>query len=93
MDLNELLGLVAGTCTSASLVPQLIKTVKKKTAEDVSVFMFIVMLTGNALWIYYGFIKSELPIIATNILSLALNVALIILKFKYKNATSPADKC
>jgi MtN3 and saliva related transmembrane protein len=86
MEFIDILGLVAGICTSTSLVPQLVKTVKKKTAEDVSVFMFIVMLTGNSLWIWYGFSKSDFPIIATNFVSVALNTALIILKFKYKNA-------
>ncbi len=85
MEFIDILGLVAGICTSTSLVPQLIKTVKTKTAKDVSVFMFIVMLTGNSLWIYYGFSKSDLPIISTNFVSLALNIALIILKLKYKN--------
>lgn len=86
MEFVDIVGLVAGICTSTSLIPQLIKTVKTKNAEDVSVFMFIVMLTGNALWIYYGFNKSDLPIVATNFVSLGLNIALIILKFKYKNA-------
>ncbi len=86
MEFVDIVGLVAGICTSTSLVPQLIKTVKTKTAEDVSVFMFIVMLTGNSLWIYYGFNKSDLPIISTNFVSLGLNIALIVLKLKYKNA-------
>ncbi len=86
MEFVDIVGLVAGICTSTSLVPQLIKTIKTKTAEDVSVFMFIVMLTGNSLWIYYGFSKSDLPIISTNFISLALNIALIVLKLKYKNA-------
>ena len=85
MEFIDILGLVAGICTSASLIPQLVTTVKKKTAKDVSVFMFIVMLTGNALWVYYGFSKSDLPIILTNFISLALNIVLIILKFKYNN--------
>jgi MtN3 and saliva related transmembrane protein len=84
MEFIEILGLVAGICTSSSILPQLIKTVKKKKAEDVSVFMFIVMLTGNALWVYYGIDKSDLPIIATNILALALNIAMLVLKFKYR---------
>jgi MtN3 and saliva related transmembrane protein len=88
MEFIEILGLVAGICTSTSLVPQVIKTVKKKSAEDVSVFMFIVMLTGNSLWIYYGFSKSDFPIIATNFVSVALNTILIILKYKYKNGAS-----
>jgi MtN3 and saliva related transmembrane protein len=84
MEFIEILGLVAGICTSSSIIPQLVKTIKEKKAEDVSVFMFIVMLTGNALWVYYGFDKSDFPIIATNFLALGLNIAMLFCKFKYK---------
>jgi MtN3 and saliva related transmembrane protein len=86
MEFIDVLGLVAGACTSSSLIPQLVTTLKKKTAEDVSIMMFVIMLTGNALWTYFGFVKSELPIILTNLLALALNAVLIILKIKYKSS-------
>jgi MtN3 and saliva related transmembrane protein len=89
MEFIDVLGLVAGACTSSSLIPQLVTTLKKKTAEDVSIMMFVIMLTGNALWTYFGFVKSELPIILTNLLALALNAALIILKIKYKSSGEP----
>lgn len=85
MQFIDILGLVAGICTSSSLVPQLVKTVKNKKAQDVSVFMFIVMLTGNALWLYYGFHKKDIAIIATNSLSVILNTLLLICKYKYRN--------
>lgn len=84
MQFIDILGLVAGICTSSSLVPQLIKTIKTKKAGDVSLFMFLVMLTGNSLWIYYGIHKSDIAIISTNILALGLNITMLILKFKYK---------
>jgi len=85
MGFIEILGIVAGICTSSSIIPQLITTAKKKKAEDVSVFMFIVLMAGNTLWVYYGFSKSDIPIIATNFLSLGLNIAMLILKYKYKD--------
>ena len=85
MEFIDVLGLVAGVCTSSAIVPQLVKTVKKKKAEDVSLFMFIVMLTGNALWVYYGVDKSDIAIISTNIFALALNITMLFLKFKYRN--------
>ncbi len=85
MEFIEILGLVAGICTSSSLLPQLIKTVKTKEAQDVSVFMFIVMLAGNSLWTYYGVAKSDLPIILTNLLALGLNIIMLVLKYKYRH--------
>lgn len=84
MDFMEIVGIVAGLCTSSSMIPQLVKTLQTKKAGDVSLFMFIVLLTGNSLWVYYGIDKGDVPIIATNILSILLNVAMLVCKFKYK---------
>ena len=84
MEGIDILGIVAGICTSSSILPQIIKTLKKKKAEEVSIFMFIVLMTGNALWIYYGFVKSDIAIIFTNFFALALNIVMIVLKFRYR---------
>jgi MtN3 and saliva related transmembrane protein len=86
MDFIEILGLVAGICTSSAVLPQLITTIKKKKASEVSTMMFVVMLTGNALWIYYGVDKKDIPIIATNAFTIVLNVIMLFLKHKYKDA-------
>lgn len=84
---NEIIGLIAGIFTSSALVPQLVTTIKKKKAQDMSALLFLVMLTGNALWTYYGFTKSDFPIIATNIFSVTLNTIMLILKYKYRKNT------
>lgn len=84
MKFLDILGLVAGLCTSSSILPQIIKTVKTKQTEDVSIFMFIVMFTGNSLWVYYGIQKSDIAIIATNILAMALNIIMFVLNYRYK---------
>ena len=85
MDLIDIIGIVAGIFTSSSIVPQIIKTLKKKKAREVSVFMFIVMMTGNALWVYYGFDKSDIAIISTNFLALGLNITMVVLKYRFRN--------
>jgi MtN3 and saliva related transmembrane protein len=45
--------------------------------------MFISLLTGNALWVYYGIDKGDMPIIATNVLAVALDITMLILRRKY----------
>jgi MtN3 and saliva related transmembrane protein len=84
MKFIEVWGLVAGILTSSSVLPQIIKTIREKKAEQVSPFMFAVLLTGNAMWIYYGFNKSDFAIISTNILALALSLLMLVLRFKFK---------
>ena len=51
-------------------MPQIVNTIIKKKAAAVSPFMFMVSLAGNGLWVYYGLSKSDIPIYATNIISL-----------------------
>lgn len=84
MEFIEIIGITAGLCTSSSLFPQIFKTIKTKKAGDVSIGMFIILLLGNSLWIYYGVEKQDIALISTNILSLALNVIMLVLKVKYK---------
>jgi MtN3 and saliva related transmembrane protein len=85
MDATEILGLVAGLGTSISSLPQLVKLVKEKKAENVSKSMFYVLIVGVLLWIVYGSLKSDIPIITTNILSLLINIATAILQYKYRH--------
>ena len=74
---------MAGICTTAAVVPQLIKAWKTKKVEDVSPGMFFVLVTGLALWLVYGILKKDLPIIATNGTALLLNSLMLYLLFRY----------
>lgn len=84
MNWTQVIGLAAGVCTSTSLIPQVVKTIKEKKAEDVSLLMLLVLGTGIILWIIYGIKKNDLPIIATNAFSLLVNITMMILGVKYK---------
>ena len=84
MNWTEVIGIAAGVLTSTSLVPQVVKTIKEKKAEDVSLLMLVVLGTGIALWIVYGIKKNDIPIIATNAFSLLVNITMVILGIKYK---------
>jgi MtN3 and saliva related transmembrane protein len=84
VNLTEIIGLGAGICTSLSLLPQLIKLLKEKKAEDLSLFYLIILFVGIGLWIWYGILREDVPIIATNGFSLLLNGIVIVLGIKYK---------
>lgn len=84
MNINEtLVGIVAGIFTSTSVIPQLVKTIKERKAEDVSPFMFIILLTGTSIWTYYGVLKNDLPIIITNAFSSLVTIMMLFLKFRF----------
>ena len=84
MEGMTLLGLVAGGLTTASFVPQVMKIWKTKSAEDVSLMMFVAFCVGVSLWLAYGFIKGELAIIVTNAVTLVLGASIVWMKLKFK---------
>ena len=83
MDPVNLLGLTAGGLTTASFLPQVIKTWKTKSAEDISYGMFAMFGTGVFLWLLYGFATASAPIIASNAVTLILAISILVLKFRF----------
>jgi MtN3 and saliva related transmembrane protein len=83
MTLLDLLGLSAGSLTTISFVPQVLKTWRSKSAEDISTGMFILFSTGLVLWLVYGIYLQSLPIILSNIITLLLTLIILVLKFRY----------
>ncbi len=77
-------GIVAGIFTAGSMVPQVVKTMKEKKAAEVSVLMLLVLNAGVALWLVYGFLRNDLPIILTNGFSLLVNITMLFLRWKFR---------
>ena len=73
----EFFGYIAAILTTAAFLPQLIKTLKTKKAEDVSLVTLIMFICGVGSWIIYGYKISSLPILIANIITLILNLSLI----------------
>ena len=84
MNNIEIIGIVAGVLTSLSQLPQLIKTIKAKEAESLSIGMMVSLIAGLGLWIYYGFLRKDLPILITNMFSELINILLLFFSIKYK---------
>lgn len=79
-----IVGIAAGVCTSTCLLPQLIKLIKHKKAEDISLFYLLILFAGLGLWIWYGALRKDLPILVTNGFSLVINGIIIVLGVRYK---------
>ncbi|CAN5773522.1 hypothetical protein BH10BAC2_BH10BAC2_39700 [soil metagenome] len=84
MESVQVIGTGAAVLTAASMIPQLVKIIREKKSEGISIFMVAVLISGLSLWIWYGCIKKDYPIIFTNIFSLILNILLIIFGIRYK---------
>jgi len=84
MQFSTIIGFSAAVCTTLAFVPQVIKAIKTKQTKDISLLMYSIMITGLILWLSYGLILNDAPIIAANTVSLALNMIVFGLKLKYK---------
>ncbi len=85
MNWEQVLGLIAGICTTVAVIPQIWKAWKSKKVKNVSPGMFAILMLGLALWVVYGAIKSDIPIIATNAVAFGLNSFMFYLMIKYKD--------
>lgn len=83
MDFKTLAGVGASVFTATSLIPQLIKLLKENNSKDISVIMLVVLFTGLAMWVWYGFLKEDL-IIISNLFALVINLIIGILTLHYK---------
>ncbi|NNE26536.1 MAG: SemiSWEET transporter [Saprospiraceae bacterium] len=83
MEMIDILGLLAAALTTSAFFPQVIKTYKTKSVEDISLVMYLILVTGVILWLIYGLIIMNLPLIFANIITLNLAITIIVFKIKY----------
>jgi MtN3 and saliva related transmembrane protein len=77
-----LLGYIAAICTTCSFIPQVIQTVKTKDTSSISLGMYSIFVIGVTLWLIYGLIIFNLPIVIANAITLLLATFILILKIK-----------
>ena len=83
MDGAMILGLTAGTLTTAAFVPQLLKAWRSKSTGDLSWGMLVTFSTGVLLWLIYGVWIDSLPVILANAVTLLLQAGIVSLKIKH----------
>ncbi len=84
--LTNYIGIAAGIFTGISMLPQLIKIIREKKAENISFVMLIVLMLGLAGWVWYGIRKEDLPLIFTNSFSFCVNALVVFFSIIYKKS-------
>jgi MtN3 and saliva related transmembrane protein len=79
-------GVVAGALTTFSLLPQLFKVIRRRSAKDLSRTWLVTSSVGFVLWTYYGYRMTpmDMPVVLFSILSLVFSLALLTMKLRYK---------
>lgn len=84
MSSIEILGIIAAVVTTISFLPQTIKTIKSKNTKDLSLSMYSILFVGICLWLVYGYLIGDIPIMLANGVTLVLTGLILLMKIKYK---------
>jgi len=84
MSAIEILGLAAGTITSITFIPQVIRIWKTRSVKDLSMVMVLLLIAGTTCWLTYGLLKNDTAIIYTNVIVLIMSLIIFFFKLKYK---------
>lgn len=73
----EVIGYIASFLIVTCYIPQIVKIYKNKNADGVSVYMYSILFTGQVLYVIYGILKNDIPIIFVNTVGSLLNLIII----------------
>ena len=88
----ELIGLVAAVLTTSAYIPQVYKTMKTKSVENLSLSMYLAMFTGVVLWLIYGMYIHSLAVILANAVTAILTLLILNYKIKFSKKSTRPDK-
>jgi MtN3 and saliva related transmembrane protein len=77
------IGIMATVFSVSSTLPQIIKSLKIKKTDDISIWLVVVLITGLGLWVVYGIAKQDPVLIGGNSIAVLLNCIVLFLKIKY----------
>jgi len=82
--LNDLIGYIAASLTTLSFLPQALHTFRTRDVSGISLGMYGMFTVGVALWLVYGLLLSAWPIVVANAVTLALALAILVMKLRYR---------
>ena len=82
MDRITLIGMLAAACTTIALFPQVYKIYRTRKTRDLSLPMYVIFTTGILLWLIYGIMINNLPIIFANAITIVSCVYILAMMVK-----------
>ena len=84
MSVIDIIGYIAGALALFSTLPQIIKSFKTKSTKDLSLSRSVIYITSVVLWLIYGILILNGPMIVINTIDLILIIILLFLQFKQR---------
>jgi len=82
--MTTIIGSIAGILTTIAIIPQILKVIKTREVHDISSKFLIILIAGLGLWVLYGILSKDWPIILTNGVSFILNTIMIAVYYSHK---------
>ena len=83
MEIVTILGLAAGALITVSFIPQIIKIYRLRETKDISLLMYIIFTIGILLWLIYGILIEDFPVIVANAIGIVFVSTVLFFKIKY----------
>jgi MtN3 and saliva related transmembrane protein len=83
MELLDLTGYAAALCTTGAYIPQVLRVWRTRSTHDISLKMFIVLVTGISLWLIYGITTADWPVATANAITLVLASTILYFKIRH----------
>ena len=84
MDYVQIIGLSAAVLTTAANIPQTYRIIKTRSTKDISTITYSMLLVGFLLWVAYGILREDYPVLIANGISVLVSSAILFLKFSSK---------
>ena len=79
----ELIGLIAGVCTTVAFVPQVIRVWRLRRADEISLATFLAFSVGTLVWLFYGLLIASVPVILANAITTVLALTILLMKLRF----------
>lgn len=92
MDLITILGFTAALFTTVCNIPQAVKIIRTRQTKDISALSYLALLIGLILWIVYGILRNDWPLIIANAISALIAATVLTLKWMPKRQLDKLPK-
>ncbi len=79
----EVIGFIAGILVAVALLPQVVKSWKTKSTQDISLSWSVTSLAGQVMWIIYGIMIGSYSLVIMSSITLVMAISVLYLKLRY----------
>lgn len=87
MTFITLTGFVAAALTTGSFLPQAIKTIRTNDTRSISLSMYLFFTTGTLLWLIFGILSMNIPVLVANAITLVFASVILFYKIKHQRSS------